>query len=117
MQQQSFNLLADYYQFYLWDEGIGPDAPTEWSDEDIARRLKSASNILVVCPVRNWTVSVTVQVHETEPAYDAKDWDHIAETSLDLQLADFKFTNVRVVPSDDSQFYRVLTGSELFMEH
>ena len=25
MQQQAFKLFADYFQFYLWDEGISPD--------------------------------------------------------------------------------------------
>ena len=84
MQQQAFKLFADYFQFYLWDEEISPDAPTEWDDEDIQRRLKVAPHVVVVCPIRNMTVPVEVQVHEAEPAYDASQWHHIAECSLDL---------------------------------
>ncbi len=84
MQQQTFNLFADYNQFYLWDEDINPDTPTKWTDEDVARRLKVAPNIVVVCPIRNTTVPVTVEIHDAEPSSDVEKWDHIAECSLDL---------------------------------
>ena len=84
MQQQSFRLFADYFQFYLWDEGVGPDAPIEWDDADLQRRIKVAPHIVVVCPVRNMEVPVEIQVHDAEPPYDANRWHHIAECSLDL---------------------------------
>jgi hypothetical protein len=84
MQQESFRLFADYFQFYLMDEGVSPDAPTDWIDTDVARRLKAAPNIVVVCPIRNMTVPVEVQIHQAEPPYDGSQWDHIAECSLDL---------------------------------
>jgi len=84
MQQQSLTLFADYFQFYVQDEGINPDAPTEWNDADVERRLKAAPNVVVVCPVRNMTVPVTVQVFDKEPQYDPSQWHHIAECSLAL---------------------------------
>jgi hypothetical protein len=84
MQQQAFNLFADYFQFYLWDAEINPEAPTEWDEADVQRRLKVAPHVVVVCPIRNMTVPVEVQVHDEEPAYDPNQWDHIAECSLDL---------------------------------
>jgi hypothetical protein len=70
MQKQSFNLFADYHQFYLWDEEASPDAPTDYTDEDVARRLKAAPHVVVVQPVRAMTVPVTVEVHDAEPAFD-----------------------------------------------
>ncbi len=84
MQKQSFSVFADYYQFYLWDEEASPEPPINWTDEDVARRLKAEANVVAVCPVRNMTVPVEMEIHETEPAYDAAAWDHIAECSLNL---------------------------------
>src|SRR3954468_10511696 len=84
MQQQAFKLFADYFQFYLWDEGISPDAPTEWDDADVRRRLKVAPHVVGVCPVRNMEVPVEVQIHDAEPLYDASQCHHIAECSLAL---------------------------------
>ncbi len=85
MQSQAFELFADYFQFYLRDEGVDPEAPTDWEDVDVQRRLKVvASIVVVVCPIRNMTVPVEVQVHDAEPTYDANRWSHIAECSIDL---------------------------------
>lgn len=84
MQTQSFELFADYFQFYLWDEEMAPEAPTDYTEADVARRLKAAPHVVVVSPIRNMTVPVTVEIHDTEPSFDAGAWDHIAECSLDL---------------------------------
>jgi len=84
VQRRALKLFADYYQFYLWDEGVAPGAPTDWTDTDVARRLKAAPNVVVISPVRNMTVPVEVEVHESEPPFEAAGWDHIAECSLDL---------------------------------
>jgi hypothetical protein len=84
MHRQSFELFADYYQFYLWDETISPDAPTEWDEVDVERRIKVAPHVVVVCPIRNMTVPVVIEIHDSEPSHDESQWDHIAECSLDL---------------------------------
>lgn len=84
MQRQAFELFADYFQFYLLDEGISPDAPTDWDDIDVERRLKVAPHVVVVCPIRNVIVPVEVQVHDVEPSFDTSRWSHIAECSIDL---------------------------------
>jgi hypothetical protein len=84
VQKQALSVFADYYQFYLWDERVAPDAPTDWSDMDVARRLKAVPNVVVVSPIRNMDVPVEVEIHTSEPPYDATAWDHIAECSLEL---------------------------------
>jgi len=84
MQKQSFELFADYFQFYLWDEEVAPDAPIDYTESDVARRMKAAPHVVVVNPIRNMTVPVTFEIHEPEPVFDFNAWDHIAECSLDL---------------------------------
>jgi hypothetical protein len=77
-------LFADYFQFYLWDKQLSPEAPTDWTDTDISNRLKAAGNVVVICSIRNVTVPVTVEVFEHPIRYDPNLWDHIAECSLEL---------------------------------
>jgi hypothetical protein len=84
MQRQAMRLDAAYHQFYLEDEGVAALAPVDWTDEDVERHMKVADNIIVICPVVEDTVSAVVEVHESEPLYEAGDWDHIVEGSLDL---------------------------------
>jgi hypothetical protein len=84
VQKQALKIFADYHQFYLWDQQMAPEAPTDWTEVDVARRLKAAPNVVVVSPVRNMTVPVEVEVHQSEPPFRADAWDHIAECSLDL---------------------------------
>ena len=57
-------VFADYFQFYLWDVRADPRAPEEWNDQDVSNRLKTALNVVVVCPVRNMVVPVTLELHE-----------------------------------------------------
>jgi hypothetical protein len=110
MQQQTFKIFADYFQFYLWDEGIGPDAPTEWDDADVQRRIKVAPHVVVICPIRNMTVPVEVQVHDTEPPYDASQWPTSPNALSTYPAASSKSTNALEVPLDVSMFRRALTG-------
>jgi hypothetical protein len=77
-------LFADYFQFYLWDKELTPDAPTDLTDVDLSNRLKAAGNVVVICPIRNMTVPVTVVVFEHPIRYDSDPWDHIVECSLEL---------------------------------
>jgi hypothetical protein len=84
MQTKSFDLFADCFQFYLWDEVVSPEAPTDYSEEDVARRIKAAPHVVVIQPIRNMTVPVTIEIHSEEPSFNADRWDHIAECSLAL---------------------------------
>ena len=83
-QHKSFELFADYHQFYLWDRGMHPKAPEDYTDEDTRLRIKTGPHVLVIQPERNMTVAVEVEIHDAEPPCDADRWDHIAEASLHL---------------------------------
>ena len=84
MQRQSFTVFADYNQFYLWDKEVSPDAPEDYTDEDVENRIKVGRNVVVIQPERNVQVPVSLEVHGEEPGFDFGDWDHIAEASLHL---------------------------------
>ncbi len=54
-------IFADYHQFYIWDPATsGQQVPVDWSDHDVANRVKVAPGVVVVCPVRQMTVPVEV---------------------------------------------------------
>jgi len=84
MQRQAIRLYAAYSQFYLEDERARCAAPVDWSEQDVERHMKTADNMVVVCPVVEESVPVEVEVQQTEPPYKAGDWDHIVECSLEL---------------------------------
>ncbi len=80
-----YAIFADYHQFYLWDHGTAPDAPTDYTDEDVARRVKVAPFVVVIQPERDCTVPVDVEVVGARPEdRDLDAWDHVVEASLDL---------------------------------
>ena len=82
--KRSYSIFADYNQFYLWDKDVGPNAPTDYTDADIERRIKVAPNVVVIQPERNMDVPVVLEVTDSEPEPDFEEWDHIAEASLEL---------------------------------
>lgn len=84
VQRQAFDVFADYHQFYLWDRGMTAEAPIDYTDEDVRRRIKTGPHVVVILPERNMTVAVEVEVHDTDPGFDPAAWDHVAEASLHL---------------------------------
>lgn len=79
-----YQIFADYHQFYLWDKNAAADAPTDYNEEDIRRRIKAAPHVVVIQPARNVEVPVEVEFFAEAPFLDAASWDHIAEASLEL---------------------------------
>ncbi|WP_279359620.1 hypothetical protein [Methylobacterium indicum] len=77
-------IFADYHQIYLWDHGVRPDAPTDYTDADTVRRIKAAPFVVVIQPERNTEVPVAIEVVRTAPPLDLDRWDHVAEASLAL---------------------------------
>jgi hypothetical protein len=84
LQHRAFDVFADYHQFYLWDRGMTDQAPENYTDEDVRRRIKTGPHVVVIQPERNTTVPVEVEVHDADPGFDPAAWDHIAEASLHL---------------------------------
>ena len=84
VQRKAFDVFADYHQFYLWDRGMTDQAPEEYTPEDVRRRIKTGSHVVVIQPARNTTVPVVVEVHGADPGFESAAWDHIAEASLHL---------------------------------
>jgi hypothetical protein len=84
LQHRAFDVFADYQQFYLWDRGMTNQAPEDYTDEDVRRRIKTGPHVVVIRPERNTTVPVEVEVHNADPEFDPTAWDHVAEASLHL---------------------------------
>lgn len=84
MSMHVFNIFADYHQFYLWDSGVDPSAPEEYTRNDIRRLIKAVPHVVVIQPLRNATVPVELQVCSEDPGFDESQWDHVAECALDL---------------------------------
>lgn len=99
IQKFELDVFADYHQFYLQDGKVFPNAPTDWTDEDVQCRAKVADNVVVICPLRSVTVPVELQVHEVVPEMDVEAADHAIRCSL-------------AIPSGILQVYEC-TGGEL----
>jgi hypothetical protein len=82
--RHDIEVSVDYHQFYLWDRGVEPTAPEDYDDDDVKRLVKVAPNVVVIQPIRNFTVPVELEVHDSDPGFNAAEWDHVAECSLDL---------------------------------
>ncbi|WP_375465358.1 hypothetical protein [uncultured Methylobacterium sp.] len=79
-----YRIFADYHQFYLWDHEASPLAPTDYTEEDTVRRIKTGPSVVVIQPERNMDVPVEIEVVDRPPDLDLSAWDHVAEASLDL---------------------------------
>lgn len=79
-----YEIFADYFQFYLWDAGEKPVPPSDYSHDDVVRRIKAAPHVVVIQPVRNMDVAVDLDIADAAPALDLAKFDHVAEASIDL---------------------------------
>ena len=78
------DVFADYHQFSIWDAGVEPLAPEDYTDHDVRRRAAVAPNVVVVEPLRNTTVPIDLEIHAWDPDFEDARGYHIAEGSLDL---------------------------------
>jgi hypothetical protein len=91
LQRKECEIFADYFQFYLWDKGMEPVAPTDYTNEDTMRNLiKTAPHVVAILPRRNMTVKTVVEIHDVEPPLSPQSWDHIAEVSLHLPTGELE---------------------------
>jgi hypothetical protein len=71
--------LADsnYHQFYVADRALEPDAPTEWTDQDVAARHLTLENIAALCPGSDIDARITsCGPNDPEPSFpDSPDFE------------------------------------------
>jgi hypothetical protein len=100
MRTHLFELFADYHQFYLWDAGCSPQAPEQFSEDDVLRRVKTAPHVVVVQPIRAAMVSVRLLVTDkprsshvrnhrasrpySSPLLDLQKYDHVVDCGIEL---------------------------------
>lgn len=84
LYKKHYEIFADYHQFYLMDAEEYPNAPEDWTDEDVQRRIKADKNIVVIQPERNMAVPVELEILDYPPNVEFDEWQHIVEASLDL---------------------------------
>lgn len=84
MAIHKFEVLADYHQFYVWDSGVNPEAPEDYTDEDVSRMVKVAKNVVVVQPVRDLDVPVELELCPSDPGCELATWDHVVECSVEI---------------------------------
>ena len=84
MAQRSFELFADYYQFYLQDERAPGDLGDAWTDAAVDQLLAVKPGVIGVGTVRNTGVPVEVEVLHAAPSDDLTGWDRVNECSLEV---------------------------------
>lgn len=81
----TFNIFADYFQFYVQDEPSQTSLGDAWTDEGVKRMLVAAPGIVGIGTARNDTIPVSVEVFSSKPSSpDLAAWDHVAECSLNI---------------------------------
>jgi len=80
----SFELFADYHQFYLQDEQVDGDLSDSWTEQATKDLLAVAPGTIGVGTVRDMDVPVIVEVHDDEPVDDLSLWDHVTECSIEV---------------------------------
>jgi len=80
----SYELFADYFQFYLQDEQADGDLSDAWTKEAVANLLAAAPGVISVGTVRNMNVPVSIEVCDAEPSPDLTRWDHVMECDLNI---------------------------------
>lgn len=101
-------VFADYFQFYLEDDGAlepGPSAP-QWDKESLRQTVLICSRQHVgIRTARNTTVPVTVEVRSGEPALDLRACDHAAEFSLELSSGRLVVSSCTAYQPDSARVY------------
>ena len=78
----TFQLFADYFQFYLQDEFADGNLSEAWTNEAVARLVAIAPGTVGIGTVRNMKVPVTLEFLPSKPLLNEDLWDHVVECSL-----------------------------------
>jgi hypothetical protein len=79
----AFTLFADYFQFYIQDEGAELDLSESWTPEAVQRLLAVAPGTIGIGTVRNMNVPVQVEVADCAPENDLAGWDQVNECTIE----------------------------------
>ena len=84
IQKFHFELFADYFQLYIQDESVKGDLSDSWTQEAVDRLLAATDGTIGVGTVRNVTVPLDIEVHESEPREPLDRWDQVNECSIEV---------------------------------
>lgn len=85
MSRYELVLFADYHQFYIQDENVDGNLSDAWTDAAVERLLALAPGTVGIGTVRNVDVPVTITVLAQQPSFDAEQFDHVVECSIDVE--------------------------------
>jgi hypothetical protein len=77
-------LLADYHQVHLFDEGSDTDLGDSWTSQAVLDRLAVGEDAMAVGTTVNVSVAVAVELLAEAPADDSAEFDHVAEGSIQV---------------------------------
>jgi len=67
---KTFLADSNYHQFYIADRVLESDAPTEWTDDDVAARHLTLDTIAALCPESDIDAKITsCGPDDTEPNF------------------------------------------------
>ena len=85
LQEYKFDVFADYYQFSLEDEQSGADLSRSWTEKAVRDLIAVTSGAIGIGTVRNMSVLVSVEIHDSQPEEDESRWQHITECSITVR--------------------------------
>lgn len=74
MKNHKFELFADYFQVYLMDIEADDDTSEAWTEEALNLKLGILPNTLAVGTFRNVDVPFEVEICESEPEVNLKEY-------------------------------------------
>ncbi len=74
---RTFNVFADYKQFFLLDDGVQPAYPEIIPQSAMDQRFQAVPSLVAVYTAAAANVSVSVSILENEPVPDFEAWSHI----------------------------------------
>jgi len=74
-------VTSEYRRFQVGDPEA-PDAPEEWTEQEVADRVSLSAGCIVVSPARDGTIPVEVSFWSEEPPVMFNHWQHALEVPL-----------------------------------
>jgi hypothetical protein len=83
-KMKTFVVDSNYHQFYVADVELEPDAPTEWTDDDVEKHHLTARNIAALSPVNDIVARITsCGPEDTLPDFpDKPDFEVLTEIEI-----------------------------------